>query len=449
MHSRPSPHCSAKEPSVATSPSQQSPLGIPRSRVRQLTAASIGNVVEWYDWYAYSFLAIYFSRQIFPESADNSLVPLLSSFAVFAVGFFMRPLGGLLVGAFADRYGRKLAMTGTIVLMGVGSLLVGLTPTYAAVGVLAPIILVVARLIQGLSVGGEFAAATTFLVESAPPRRRGLFSSFQYVSTTIGQLLASGLAALLATTLAEADMDGWGWRIPFFVGAVLSLVGLWIRRGADETSAVVDEVRQGKAERQKMFEFLRLHPRSAATIVGITIAGTVAYYTWTTFLPTYAQITVGFDEANSLQIGTISLIFFMILQPLLGMLSDRIGRRPMLITFGLGFVLLPVPLLSLLTDSYGSLLAVQLIGMVFLGCFTSISAAVNSELFPTRVRAAGAGFPYSLTVALFGGTAPLIGTAMQEMGNPGLFPWYMSGLALISTLVYIFVLPETKDQPLR
>ncbi|MGN9836701.1 MFS transporter [Nonomuraea sp. H19] len=434
---------------MATSPVTQSPLGIPKSRARQLMAASIGNVVEWYDWYAYTFLATYFSAQVFPKSADHSLVPLLSTFAVFAVGFFMRPLGGLLVGAFADRYGRKAAMTFTIVLMGAGSLLVGLTPTYEAVGVLAPIILTLARLIQGLSVGGEFAAATTFLVESAPPGRRGLFSSFQYVSTTIGQLLASGLAALLATILATADMNSYGWRIPFIVGAVLSLVGLWIRKSADETSAVAEEIQRGEAKRPGMFDFLKHHPRSALTIVGITIAGTVAYYTWTSFLPTYAQITVKFDKADSLQIGTISLVFFMILQPLLGMLSDRIGRRPMLITFGLGFVILPVPMLGLLTDAYGSLLVVQLVGMVFLGCFTSISATVNAELFPTRVRAAGIGFPYSLTVALFGGTAPLIGTALQEAKNPGLFPWYMSALALVSTLVYVFVLRETKDQPLR
>ncbi|MFC4115605.1 MFS transporter [Nonomuraea zeae] len=434
---------------MATSPVAQSPLGIPKSRVRQLMAASIGNVVEWYDWYAYTFLAIYFSAQVFPKSADNDLVPLLSTFAVFAVGFFMRPLGGLLVGAFADRYGRKAAMTFTIVLMGAGSLLVGLTPTYEAVGVLAPIILTLARLIQGLSVGGEFAAATTFLVESAPPGRRGLFSSFQYVSTTIGQLLASGLAALLASALLEPDMNSYGWRIPFIVGAVISLVGLWIRKGADETSAVAEEIKRGETERPKMFDFLIHYPKSALTIVGITIAGTVAYYTWTSFLPTYAQLTVNFDKADSLKVGTISLFFFMILQPLLGMLSDRVGRRPLLIAFGLGFMILPVPLLGLLTDSFASLLVVQLVGMVFLGCFTSISAAVNSELFPTKVRAAGAGFPYSLTVALFGGTAPLIGTALQDAKNPGLFPWYMSALALISTLVYVFVLKETKDQPLR
>ncbi|HLU75309.1 MAG TPA: MFS transporter [Nonomuraea sp.] len=424
-----------------------SPIGIPRSRVRQLLAASVGNVVEWYDWYAYSFLTVYFSAQIFPET-DNPFVPVLSAFGIFAVGFFMRPLGGLLVGAFADRYGRKSAMTFTILLMGAGSLMIALTPTYEVAGVLGPVVLTLARLVQGLSVGGEFAAATTFLVESAPPGRRGLFSSFQYVSTTIGQLLASGLAALLATILIEPDMNSWGWRIPFVIGALISLVGLWIRRGAEETSTLAEDIRQGKAERPGMFDFLRHYPGKSALIVGITIAGTVAYYTWTTFLPTYAQQNVDFDKADSLTVSTIALVFFMILQPLLGMLSDKVGRKPMLLAFGLGFTILPVPLLGMLTDAFASLLVIQCVGMVFLGCFTSISAAVNAELFPTRVRAAGAGFPYSLTVALFGGTAPFIGTAMANADATYLFPWYMSALALISTLVYAFALKETKHLPL-
>ncbi|MFI6501393.1 MFS transporter [Nonomuraea typhae] len=434
---------------MATSSVAESPLGIPRSRARQLVAASIGNVVEWYDWYAYAALTTYFSVQIFPKVADNPLVSLLAAWGVFAVGFFMRPLGGLLVGSFADRFGRKAAMTFTIVLMGAGSLLLAITPTYEAAGVLAPVIFTLGRLIQGLSVGGEFAAATTFLVESAGPGRRGLFSSFQYVSTTIGQLLALGLAAGLGGMLATADMNSWGWRIPFVIGAVLSLVGLWIRKGADETSHVAQEIQEGKTQRPGLFDFLRHYPKQAALIVGITVAGTVAYYTWTTFLPNYAQITVKFDKAESQLVGTISLVFFMILQPLLGMLSDRIGRRPMLITFGVAFTLLPVPLLGMLNDSFASLLLIQGLGMIFLGGFTAVSAAVNSELFPTHVRAAGAGFPYSLTVALFGGTAPLIGTAFTNAGNPGLFPWYMSALALISTLVYVFALKETKDQPLR
>ncbi|MER8222164.1 MFS transporter [Streptomyces sp. NPDC094143] len=412
--------------------------------VRQLLAASVGNAVEWYDWYAYTFLATYIAAQVFPKSADNSLVPLLSTFAVFAVGFFMRPVGGLLMGAVADRHGRRAALTVTILLMGGSSLLVGLTPTYAAAGVLAPVILVLARLLQGLSVGGEFAASTTFLVESAGPGRRGLFSSFQYVSTTVGQLVASGVATLLVNTLSDERMNGWGWRVPFVLGAVLSLVGFWIRQGAQETRSA----EQQRAPHPDLFEALRRHPRESLLIGGITASGTLAYYTWTSYLPTYAELDAGMEKSDALLAGTVSLAFFALLQPLGGLLSDRFGRRPLLLFFGLGFALLAVPLLHTLRDSFTVLLLVSCAGMVLLTGFTSISAAVNAEIFPPRVRAAGIGFPYSLTVALFGGTAPYVGTQFKELGHSGLFPWYVAVVCLVSSVVYLR-LPETAHAPLR
>ncbi|MEU6673279.1 MFS transporter [Streptomyces sp. NPDC046853] len=412
--------------------------------VRQLLAASVGNAVEWYDWYAYTFLATYIADQVFPKGADNSLVPLLSTFAVFAVGFFMRPVGGLLMGAVADRRGRRAALTVTILLMGGSSLLVGLTPTYASVGVLAPVVLVLARLLQGLSVGGEFAASTTFLVESAGPGRRGLFSSFQYVSTSAGQLAASGVAALLVSTLSEGQMDGWGWRLPFVVGAVLSLVGFWIRQGAYETH----QAPQDASERPGLFDALRKHPRQSLLICGITAGGTIAYYTWTSYLPTYAELNTDISKSQALLSGTLSLAFFALLQPVGGLLSDRFGRRPLLLFFGLGFAVLSVPLLRSLNGSFGSLLLVQCAGMVLLTGFTSISAAVNAEVFPARVRAAGIGFPYSLTVAMFGGTAPYMGTLFKELGHPGLFPWYVAVLCLASSAVYL-KLPETAHKELE
>lgn len=401
-------------------------------------------MVEWYDWYAYSFLAIYFASEVFPES-ESGLTDLLNTFAIFAIGFFFRPLGGLLMGAVADRVGRKSALTLTIVMMGVGSLIIAVMPTHQQVGVLAPAILVVARIIQGLSVGGEFAASTTFLVESAPPNRRGLFSSFQYVSTTAGQLLASGLAAVLAKMLSESDMQDWGWRIPFLVGAVLSLVGLLIRRGAYET---LEDAGDEKRVRPGLLDAMKKYPRQSLLIVGITVAGTIAYYTWTTYLPTYAETYGGLDKDDALVVGTISLAFFAVLQPLAGMLSDRIGRRPMLITFAAAFVLFTVPGLQLIDDSPGRMLLVQCVGMIFLSGFTAISAAVNAENFPTHVRAAGIGFPYSLSVAIFGGTAPYVGTWFKDSGQGELFPWYVSGLCLISLLVYVFALKETHDKQL-
>ncbi|MGW6568616.1 MFS transporter [Streptomyces sp. NPDC054975] len=415
----------------------------PRRPLRQLLAASVGNAVEWYDWYAYTFLAAYIANQVFPNGSGNSLVPLLSTFAVFAVGFFMRPVGGLLMGAVADRRGRRFALTVTILLMGGSSLLVGLTPTYAAAGVLAPVVLVVARLLQGLSVGGEFAASTTFLVESAGPGRRGLFSSFQYVSTSAGQLAASGTAALLVGLLGDERMNGWGWRIPFLLGAVLSLAGFWIRRGAEETH----DVARHDAPRPGLFEALRHHPRASLLIGGITAGGTLAYYTWTSYLPTYAELNTGIDKADALLAGTLSLAFFALLQPIGGLLSDRFGRRPLLLFFGLGFALLGVPLLRALDGSFLNLLLVQCAGMLLLTGFTSISAAVNAEMFPARVRAAGIGFPYSLTVAIFGGTAPYVGTLFKELDRPGLFPWYVAVLCLVSSVVYLR-LPETAHKEL-
>ncbi|MEU8431551.1 MFS transporter [Streptomyces sp. NPDC029216] len=415
----------------------------PRHPLRQLLAASVGNAVEWYDWYAYTFLATHIARQVFPPGAGNSLVPLLSTFAVFAVGFFMRPVGGLLMGAIADRRGRRTALTVTILLMGGSSLLVALTPTYTAVGVLSPVVLVAARLFQGLSVGGEFAASTTFLVESAGPGRRGLFSSFQYVSTSLGQLAASGSAALLVAVLPEDAMNGWGWRLPFLLGAVFSLAGFWIRRGAEETLTA----HPAAAPRPRLFDALRHHPRASLLIGGITAGGTLAYYTWTSYLPMYAELETGIAKRDALLAGTLSLAFFALLQPVGGLLSDRFGRKPSLLFFGLGFALSVVPLTRALDGSFLSLLLVQCAGMVLLTGFTSISAAVNAEVFPARVRAAGIGFPYSLTVALFGGTAPYIGTLLQELGRPGLFPWYVAVLCLCSSAVYLR-LPESAHQPL-
>ncbi|MGI5130846.1 MFS transporter [Pseudonocardia sp. CA-107938] len=410
---------------------------------RQLVAASIGNAVEWYDWYAYTFLAVYFSTQIFPNTADP-VQGLLNAFAVFAVGFFMRPVGGLLLGWVADRVGRRNALTLTILLMGGGSLLMAVLPTYAQVGALSPILLVVARLVQGLSIGGEFAASTTFLVESAPPGRRGLFSSFQYVSTTIGQLIASGLSAVLASTLAKPDMTAWGWRIPFVVGAVIALVGFWIRRTADETHPAQEQLAAGN--RPPLFAALQRYPRQSLLIVGVTIAGTITYYTWTTYVPTYAQLNGGLDPATTLVVGTIALAVFAVLQPLGGMLSDRYGRKPLLLGFAGGFALLVIPLLAAMTSFTGMLLA-QVAGMVLLTGYTSIAAALNAEIVPGEVRASGIGFPYSLTVALFGGTAPYLATLLKDLGHPEWFLYYVVLLSVLGFVVYLR-LPETAHRPL-
>lgn len=411
---------------------------------RQIIASSIGNAIEWYDWYTYSFLAGIFAGRIF--ASDNHLVSVLEAFGVFAVGFFLRPIGGLLIGFLADRWGRKNTLTLTILLMGAGSLIVGLCPTYDAVGALSPAILVFGRCVSGLSIGGEFAANTTWLVESAPPRRRGFFSSFQYVSTTIGQLVASGFAALLTGLLTESSMSSWGWRLPFIAGALICMIGLWIRAGAEETR---DVDKRQPVERPKMFDAIIHYPKASLMICGITIAGTIAYYTWTTYLPSYAQENSGITASKSLAISTIGLAFFCVIQPLMGMLSDSIGRKPMLLASSGIFAVGIVPALALVRSVTGfvPLLVVVLVGMVILAAFTSISAAVNAEQFPWHVRAAGVGFPYSLTVAIFGGTAPYVGTWMTKISHPEYFGWYIALLCAISFVVYLF-LHETHNKAL-
>lgn len=417
------------------------------SRVRQLTAVSVGNAVEWFDWYIYSMLAIYFATQFFPRDAENSLVPLLSTLAVFAVGFFARPLGGLVIGALADRFGRKAALSATVGGMGLGSLLIGLSPTYEQVGILAPALLLFARLVQGVSAGGEYAAGSAFLVEAAPEGRRGLFSSFFYVSATTANLLAIGISALLANVLDTEAMNSWGWRVPFLLGAVGAVVGLWIRRHAEETLETVP-AETGGAQRPRFFSFLREHPREAFMVFGITAAPALAFYVWTSYLPTFASITVGFDPKAGLLSGVIALAWFLLLQPVFGLLSDRIGRKPLLLVFGGAFAIGAVPILSLLDDSFTRMLVVQLVGLTFLACWSSVSSAVSAELFPASLRSAGIGFPYALSVALFGGTGPYVATWLVSMGAPGVFGWYIAGLALLSFLVYLR-LPETARKPLR
>ncbi|WP_197026191.1 MFS transporter [Arthrobacter sp. 9MFCol3.1] len=318
----------------------------PVSRTRQLAAATVGNIVEWFDWYVYSMLALYFSSQFFPKTGDP-VVPLLSAMAIFAVGFFMRPLGGLLGGMVADRLGRKKALTATVMLMGVGSLLVAVAPTYDQVGVLSPILLVVARLLQGLSTGGEFAASSTFLVESAPAGRRGFFSSFLYIGATLGNVVAIGSVALLVAGLPDDAMHEWGWRVPFAIGTLGAVAGLFIRRFAEETLAVDDAADPSdpgaRATRPSAFEFMRTHPKECLLVFGINAAPTLFFYVFSSYLPTYAHITVGFDMKNALFVGLISLSYFAVLQPLMGVLSDRIGRKPLLLAFGGGFTVLTIP----------------------------------------------------------------------------------------------------------
>ncbi|MED3836845.1 MFS transporter [Peribacillus frigoritolerans] len=412
---------------------------IEKANSRRITGnifkGSVGNLIEWYDWYVYSAFAVYFSEAFFPKGDTTS--QLLNTAAIFAVGFLMRPLGSLLMGRYADRYGRRAALTLSITVMAGGSLIIALTPSYSTIGVLAPIILVLARLLQGLSLGGEYGTSATYLSEMASSGRRGFYSSFQYVTLVAGQLLALGVQIILQQTLSESDMMSWGWRIPFVIGAMGALAVLWLRRTMDE-SEQFSKMDSESRENAGTIRALMKHPKAVFTVVGLTLGGTVAFYTYTTYLQKYMVNTVGLDKEVVSWINFIALLIFVVLQPLAGMLSDRIGRRPLLLCFGIFGTLLTVPLFMIMEQTKNPIIAflLMMVGLVIITGYTSINAIVKAELFPTEIRALGVGFPYAVTVAVFGGTAEFIALWLKSNGLEILFYYYVAACIAVSLIAY-------------
>ena len=406
-------------------------------RLRSIFSGSVGNLVEWYDWYAYSAFSIYFAPVFFPEA--DSTAQLLNTAGIFAVGFLMRPIGGWLFGAMADRVGRKASMTLSVLLMSAGSLLIALTPSYASIGVLAPLLLLTARLLQGLSVGGEYGISATYLSEMATSGRRGFYSSFQYVTLIGGQLIALGLQlALQKIFLTEQQLSEWGWRIPFVIGAILSVIALYLRSHMDETPAFKKIDDTPKQEKSGTMRELFRHPKALATVVGLTMGGTLAFYTYTTYMQKFLVNTVKLDKGESTLITFLSLLIFACLQPVLGSLSDKVGRKPILIAFGILGTIATYPLLSAIGNASGKWEAFGLImiALIIVSGYTSINAVVKAELFPTEIRALGVGFPYSIAVAIFGGTAEYIALWFKEAGHETWFYSYVTGCIFISLLVY-------------
>lgn len=412
-------------------------------RLKAIMSGSIGNLVEWYDWYAYSAFSIYFAPVFFPES--DSTAQLLNTAGIFAVGFLMRPIGGWLFGSIADKIGRKFSMTLSVLLMSLGSLLIALTPSYESIGVLAPILLLVARLLQGLSVGGEYGTSATYLSEMATDKHRGFFSSFQYVTLIGGQLIALGIQLLMQKLfLTEAQMHDWGWRVPFFIGAALSLVALYLRSHMDETSAFkkTEDIENAKIKNKSgsLRELMR-YPKSLGIVVGLTLGGTIAFYTYSTYMQKFLVNTVHLTKDESTLITFLSLLFFALIQPLFGLLSDKIGRKPLLLAFGILGTLATYPLLTGVSNASGKWEAFGyiMIALVIVSGYTSINAVVKAELFPTEIRALGVGFPYSITVAIFGGTAEYIALWLKDAGHETYFYWYVTACIFISLIVYIFM----------
>lgn len=411
----------------------------PAHRLRSIFSGSVGNLVEWYDWYAYSAFAIYFAPHFFPKG--DATAQLLDTAAVFAVGFLMRPVGGWLMGIYADRHGRKAALMLSVLLMCAGSLLIAVAPGHDSIGLAAPALLVFARLLQGLSVGGEYGTSATYLSEMAEARHRGFWSSFQYVTLVMGQLLALGLLVLLQRLLlTEEQLHDWGWRIPFVVGALCAVTALYLRRGMQETESFV-AARSHDLKRRGSLRVLLQHPREVLTVVGLTLGGTLSFYTFTTYPQKFLVNTGGFSKADATLISAASLLVFMLLQPLVGALSDRTGRRPILIAFGVLGTLCTYTILSGIAaaSSVWSAFAWVMTGLVIVSGYTSINAVVKAELFPAHIRALGVGLPYALTVSVFGGTAELLALWFKKIGHESYFYWYVTACVAVSLSVYMLM----------
>ncbi len=404
------------------------------SRIKSIFSGSVGNMVEWYDWYVYAAFSLYFAKAFFPKG--DTTAQLLNTAAIFAVGFLMRPIGGWLMGLYADRKGRKAALMASVLLMCFGSLLIALSPGYETIGVWAPVLLVFARLLQGLSVGGEYGTSATYLSEMATKERRGFFSSFQYVTLISGQLIALGVLIVLQQTLTEEQLYSWGWRIPFVIGALCAVVALYLRRGMEETESF--KKTKVKPKESAMRTLLR-HPKELMTVVGLTMGGTLAFYTYTTYMQKYLVNTVGMSISDSTTISAATLFLFMCIQPLVGGLSDKVGRRPILIAFGVLGTLFTVPILTTLhtiTTWWGAFFLIMA-ALIIVSGYTSINAVVKAELFPTEIRALGVGLPYALTVSIFGGTAEYIALWFKSAGMETGYYWYVTACIACSLLVYV------------
>lgn len=416
------------------------------ARVRSTVGGAVGHFIEWYDWTIYGLLSAVFAAQMFP--GHDPMVTLLAAYGTFAAGFLMRPVGSFVLSPLADHYGRRGVLALTIILAGVGSLMIALAPTYEQAGLLAPLTLLAARLLQGFATGGEYQTAAAFLNEHAPRERRAFAASSQMVSTGLAILFAMGVAALTTRMFAPETLASWGWRVPFALGAVLSLYGVWLRRGIAETPSFQAVRKREKLSLRSVFAGFIEFPKESLIVVVIQASG-VQFYLWMVFLPTYASLSGGLAISEGLLAGMISLGFYTIVVSPMAALSDKIGRRPLLIASATGFLLFVYPMLQALKQAdFSTFLMIQMAGVFFIAMNNAVIGTVFSEIFPTRLRATGIGLPYALCVAIFGGTSPLIATYFLKSGQDQFIAYYVMTICLISIVVHLVVTPETKGRSL-
>jgi len=401
-------------------------------RLKAILGGSAGNLVEWYDWFAYSSTSLYFASHFFPKG--DAVAQQLQTAAIFAAGFVMRPVGAWLMGVYADRAGRRNALTLAVAMMCAGSFAIAVLPTYAQIGVWAQYGLLAARLVQGLSLGGEYGASATYMSEMAGKARRGFWSSFQYTTLIAGQVTALLVLVVLQATLSKADLNAWGWRIPFAIGGLLAIVVYAMQRTLDETGAFLAETGAAR-ERGRTRTLLREHPREVAMIMALTAAGSLSFYAFTTYMQKFLVNTAGFAKDTGTAIMAGVLVVYMLIQPLVGLVGDRIGRKTIMAAgLGLG-ALATYPLMTAISHSKtaGPLAAFGLI-MLLLLChsgYAAVNAVVKAELFPARVRALGVSLPYALANVMFGGTAEYVAEWLKQHRIESTFYVYVAVVMLV------------------
>ena len=407
--------------------------------------AGIGNVLEWYDFASYAIFAPFFAPQFF--SPTDKTAALLAALAIFAVGFLLRPLGGLYFGRLADRKGRRYAMVVSMTVTAAGCLVIAISPSHAAIGILAPILLVIGRLAQGFGLGGEIGASYTFLVESAPTSRRGLWASSMFIALIMGSLLATIVALVLDAVLPAGAMQASAWRVPFLIGALLGVYAIFLRKGLEEPEAFKKATIEGAPARRSTLSSIYENRAAVLMVIGLTAGPTVSYNTWVSGATSYSINFKHMPADGALWALLIACIVYIVVQPFWGMLSDRVGRKPNLL-LGAGFaVLLAYPMVTLIQGEFWQLAVAMSVSMFVLAAWTSICPAVYAELFPTHIRATGTAIPYSLTVAVFGGTAPYLQNWLASLGRMDIFSGYLALLNLL-TVVTILLMPETRGRPL-
>ncbi|GAB3468855.1 MFS family transporter [Massilia terrae] len=403
----------------------------PTQRIFAIVGASSGNLVEWFDFYIYSFCALYFSSQFFPKGDPTS--QLLNTAGIFAAGFLMRPVGGWLFGRIGDRYGRRRAMMISVLMMCFGSLMISVLPTYKSIGNLAPLLLLVARLFQGLSVGGEYGTSATYMSEVAQSGKKGFYASFQYVTLIGGQLLALLVLVILQQFLTEPELKSYGWRIPFAIGALTALVSLYLRRSLLETTTE----QQRKIKGAGTLSALLNHKRAFITVLGFTAGGSLIFYAFTTYMQKYLVNTVGMGKETASFVMTVALLVYACLQPVFGLLSDRIGRRSSMLWFGSLATIFTAPIFFTLRGVTSPVVACLLIiaALAIVSLYTSISGLIKAEMFPVEVRTLGVGFSYAIANALFGGSAEYVALWFKSVGVEQNFYWYVSAMCALAFVV--------------